>query len=54
MLRLASSSSPKMDTAGREERGRGEGAGGDRASDDDEDGEDGEEGDVSISAGPLE
>lgn len=53
-LRLASSSSPNMDTAGREARGRGEGTGGDRGSEDDEDGEEGEEGEVSISAGPLE
>lgn len=54
VLRLSSSSSPNMDTTGREERGRGEGTGGDRGSEDDEEGEEGEEGEVSISAGPLE
>lgn len=52
MLRLASSSSPNIDTVGREERGRGEGTEGERGSEDDEEGVEGE--DVSISAGPLE
>lgn len=54
VLRVASSSSPNMDTAGREDRWREEGTGGDRASEEEEEGEEGEEGDVSISAGPLE
>lgn len=54
-MKAAAGASPHMDTAGREDRWREEGEGGETGRDEgEEEGDEGEEGDVSIGAGPLE